>query len=99
QEYQGTTRTGGPGHPVPKYGLGISQKLNEDLRVLTKIPTVLTFSGGLVAYPTDSLYVYNITLADMTLVKPVEWDEAAILLKSVIKPPTVQYPVYYSLGT
>lgn len=92
QEYQ-------PGVPIPRYGFGLNQKIQEDLRVITKVPTALVFTSGVATYPTDSLYLFD--LAETTggnEIRPCEIDEARILNQSQIKPPISGKAVYYVLG-
>lgn len=92
QEYQ-------PGHPVSRYGLGLNQRIMEDIRQILKPSTTLIFTNGIATYPSDCLYMFDMGLTfDDVMIKPVELDEWRILNKSVIKPPSMQQPVYYVVG-
>jgi len=88
-----------PGHPVARYGIGLTQKIMEDLGQLISTPQSLSFSSGIATYPTSSLYLYTMVDAQGYIIKPVQHDEAVILNQSVIKPPIVNKAIYYVLGT
>lgn len=99
QEYQPTNRQGGAGHPVSRYGLGITQKNMEELRPIISIPTALVFSGGIATYPVDSIYLFDLAeTSGLKEIYPTEVDEARILAQSVIKPPIIGKAIYYVLG-
>lgn len=87
-----------PGQPIPRYGFGINQKSMENLRDLIKEPQAISFSSGIGTYPTDSLYLFNVTVNNK-LARPCEEDEGLILTQSQIKPPTTALPFYYCIGT
>lgn len=92
QEYQ-------PGRPVPRYGFGLSQKIQEDLRPIIITPTTLTFSSGVAIYPINSLYLFDLSEnSSGAEIRPCEVDEGRILSGSVIKPPIVGNAKYFVLG-
>jgi len=88
-----------PGQPSPRYGFGLNQKVQEDLRPIIRTPQALVFSSGVGTYPTDSLYLFDLAeTSSGKEIRPVEVDEARILSESVIRPPIIGKGVYYSLG-
>lgn len=93
QEYQ-------PSKPLARYGMGINQKLMEDLRPIVTIPTALVFTAGVATYPVTSLYLFDLAeTASGKEITPCEVDEGRILAQSVIKPPIVGNAKYYVLGS
>lgn len=86
------------GMSLPKNGFGLNQKTQEIIRNLIVPPVSITFTGGVGTYPADGLYIFDMGLPDGTEVLPIEIDELRILNKSVIKPPTTEYPRRYQLS-
>lgn len=89
-----------PHDPVPAYGLGISQKVKEELGFLY-VKSDLAITAGVGQQPSNLLYIDTLLTAfpNGKIVTEVPPDEFTRLKDSVIKPPTVTAPIFTRLQT
>jgi hypothetical protein len=83
---------------VPPYGYKMNRKIQNELRPLLIGPVDLIPVSGEAPYPSDYFYIDSIHLADFTPITVLDTDEYPSLKKSVIKPPTSDYPVAVFYG-
>jgi hypothetical protein len=78
---------------IPQFGYKINRKLLEDLRTLLTQTTQAIASDGYLTYPSDYFYIDSIYKEDFTEIRIVNSDEYPKIKKSIIVPPTTDYPV------
>ncbi len=85
-----------PHDPIPPFGGEMNRKIREELRKITLIDTSPTKIGPeAFNYPSNCLYVFSVTdRITNVLCREVTRDEEFILINSVIKPPSVTYPLW-----
>lgn len=84
-----------PHDPVPPYGYGLGQKAIEELRPLYELPAPIAVASGQATIPTDMLYLDSMSNHSTGyIMQQASRDEIFILNKSVIKPPTANYPYF-----
>lgn len=99
-ELLGNEQEYSPGHPIPRYGYGLDQKIIEILRPLTNSLTNQPIVSGSVPYPDGSLYIDSITEnATGKIIYPAQYDESHIVQSSLIRPPVSGHGVYTIYGS
>jgi hypothetical protein len=97
-ELLGNEQEYSPGKPVPRYGFDLNQKIHELLQPIIQVASPALSNVGVAAYPTGCLYIDAIRDTNGSLIYPTEYDEAMILIKSLIRPPRTGHAIYYVFG-
>ena len=87
-----------PHDPVPPYGVGITQKIDEELRPVLDFSTQ-SVNTGEIPYPDSAIYVHTVEdPSSKCILRPVTYDELRLAEKSVIKPPIASKGIYALYG-
>lgn len=82
-----------PGRPVARKGVGLNQRISDDLNPFVSTSTIATVSGVL-SLPANYLYLLSLTLDDTDVPIPIyEYDKFANAVNSSIIAPTDDEPI------
>jgi len=82
------------GRPVARRGVGLTQRINDDLNPFIATLSVTSSSSGIISLPANYLYLLSLSLADSGTVIPIyEYDKFANAKKSSIITPTEDEPI------